>query len=308
MREYIDLGKRIYHHRDASDFGVQRLVVFIARAMIHKKQINGLIKFFSENPTLENIAAENPIIFEQLTRHVFYHQSTIQERLSLIKQHFIISSTWFRQDYLNDIYNDGFLRLWEEDYGDDKLCINLNFKYMDRKEGLMSIELVWGEQRIYHITFWFDQNDDKEVTLRIGALQGILGGASTIHDLTKHFFAYRPKNLILYALRTVACTLGINKIYAVSNEGFFTNTHVRLDKKLKTSLDEFWQETGGSLCEDHRFFELPIAETRKSIEEVKSQKRNLYRKRYAALDEIEKSIKYNLNSYLKVKNNVTSVR
>ncbi|MDF2566082.1 MAG: hypothetical protein K0Q53_2486 [Massilibacillus sp.] len=308
MKECISLGKRIYCHRDTSDFGLQRLLVFIVRAKIHKKQVNELLDFFSENPTLVDIEENNPIIFEQLTRHVFYHQSTLDERLAFIKQHFICSSTYFRQECLNDIYNDGALLLWEEAYGDDKLCINLNFKYVDRKEGLMSIELTLGKERIYHITFWLDQSEDKERTLWIGALQGILGGANIIHDLTKHFFAYRPKNLILYALRTVACTLGISKIYAVSNEGFFTNTHVRLDKKLKTLLDEFWQETGGSLCEDHRFFELPVIEVRKSIEEVKSQKRNLYRKRYAALDEIEKGIKYNLNSYLKVKNNVTLVR
>jgi uncharacterized protein len=300
IKEYISIGNKIYNHRDTSDFGLQRLVIFIARAMCHKKQINGLIEFFSENLMLADILENNPIIFEQLTRHVFYHQSTIEERLSLIQKHFIFSSACFRQECLNDIYHDGSLILWEEDYGDDKLSINLNFKYVDRKEGLMSIELVLGEDRIYHITFWFDQSENKETTLCIGALQGILGGASSIHALTKYFYGYRSKNLILYALRTVAHTLGVSKIYAVSNAGFFTNTHVRLDKKLKTSLDEFWQETDGVLCEDGRFFELPIQEPRKSIEEVKSQKRNLYRKRYAALDEIKKNIIHNLTSYLKV--------
>lgn len=300
MKECINLGKRIYRHRDTSDFGLQRLLVFIVRAKFHKKQVDELIKFFSENPTLADIEKNNPIIYEQLTRHVFYHQSTLDGRLSLIKQHFIFSFECFRQEYLNDIYNDGALLLWEEAYGDDKLCINLNFKYVDRKEGLMSIELTLGKARIYHITFWLDQDENKEKILWIGALQGLLGGASNIHALTKHFYGYRPKNLILYALRAVAGALGVSKIYAVSNDGFFTNTHVRLDKKLKTSLDDFWQETGGVLCKDPRFFELPVIEPRKSIEEVKSQKRNLYRKRYVALDEIERSIIHNLNSYLKI--------
>lgn len=300
MKECINLGKRIYRHRDTSDFGLQRLVVFIARAKIHKKQVSELVSFFSENPTLADIEENNPIIFEQLTRHVFYHQSTLDERLAFIKKHFICSSTYFRRECLNDIYNDGALLLWEEAYGDDKLCINLNFKYVDRKEGLMSVELTLGKERVYHITFWLDQAENKEKILWIGALQGVLSGASNIHALTKHFYGYRPKNLILYALRTVAGALGMSKIYAVSNFGFFTNTHVRLDKKLKTSLDDFWQETGGVLCKDSRFFELPVIEPRKSIEEVKSQKRNLYRKRYVALDEIEESIIHNLNSYLKV--------
>ncbi|MGL5271483.1 MAG: DUF535 family protein, partial [Selenomonadaceae bacterium] len=50
---------------------------------------------------------------------------------------------------------------------------------------------------------------------------------------------------------------------------------------------------------DPRFFELPVNEKRKAIEEVKSQKRNLYRKRYAALDEIAAEFKTSLRHYLK---------
>ena len=80
----------------------------------------------------------------------------------------------------------------------------------------------------------------------------------------------------------------------MSNKGYYANNHVRLDRKLKTSLDEFWEEAGGKLTDDYRFYELPVEEYRKSIEEIKTHKRNLYRKRFELLDGIEESINKNL--------------
>ena len=68
--------------------------------------------------------------------------------------------------------------------------------------------------------------------------------------------------------------------------------------KLKTDLDNFWLEVGGSPTEDFRFFDLPATEKRKTIDEVKSQKRNLYRKRYTLLDEIDSQFKENFRQYI----------
>ncbi|WP_019553288.1 VirK/YbjX family protein [Propionispira raffinosivorans] len=300
MREYIELGRQIYHHRDTSDFNLQRLLVFIVRACLHQKQVQELKVFFLKNVVLQNIVRGNPIFFEQLTRHVFYHQSTVQERFLLIKNHFSFCLRHFQAAALEKIYYDQRLVLWEADYKQESLSIALNFQYVDRKEGLLSIELALGKQRIYHITFGFSQDEKQNAVLWIGALQGSFGGADCIRDLTKHFFGYRPKNLILYALRLVALQIGVNRIKAISNLGFFTNTHVRLDRKLKTSLDDFWEEAGGGLSADERFFELPLLEKRKTIDEVKSQKRNLYRKRYVVLDEIAQQVTGNLTHYLQV--------
>ena len=71
-----------------------------------------------------------------------------------------------------------------------------------------------------------------------------------------------------------------------------------MDLKLKVDLDEFWREVGGNATNDMRFFDLPIVEKRKTIDEVKSQKRNLYRKRYKFLDELGTSFKENLQQYI----------
>jgi uncharacterized protein VirK/YbjX len=116
------------------------------------------------------------------------------------------------------------------------------------------------------------------------------GGQTLIHDLTKFYFGYRPKNLILHGIRSVARSLGLKKLYAVSNYGFYAYSTLRIDRKIKTSLDQFWLETGGELCADKRFYQLPLVEPRKAIEEAASHKRNLYRKRYAAIDAIDEAV------------------
>ena len=299
MNEYIEVGQRIYEHRDRSDFSRQRFVVFCMRAFLHGAEVRELQRFFQSDASLAALEQGNAIFYEQLTRHVFYHQSTVRERLALLKQHFAFCTAVFAPDALQKIYYDGRISLWEAPYGDALLSLGLAFKYVDRKEGLLTIDLQLAGKRVYHITFSFCRAENQLLAIRIGALQGSYGGQELIHGLTKYCFGYRPKNLILFALRLLAQGLAVRRIYAVSNRGFFTNTHVRLDKKLKASLDDFWQEVGGRQMQDVRFFELPVAETRKQLEEVKSQKRNLYRKRYIFLDEIEAQFKKNLPGYLK---------
>jgi uncharacterized protein len=298
LKTYIGLGKRILHHRDRSDFSMQRFIVFCFRSYFAHKEIDALWEVFHSTSKLRNIERDNAIFYEQLTRHLFYHQSTIQERLAILTQHFLFCTNVFNESALQNIYYDKRLVLWEIPYKNDFLSIGLDFKYIDRKEGLMTISLQLAQKRIYHITFWFEQDKDHNTNIKIGALQGSYGGSSIIHELTKYFFGYRPKNLILFALQLLAKELHIHKISAVSNNGFYTNTHVRMDLKLKVNLNEFWFEAGGHEATDFRFFDLPLTEKRKDIDEVKSQKRNLYRKRYRFLDELEMNFKENLQQYL----------
>lgn len=74
--------------------------------------------------------------------------------------------------------------------------------------------------------------------------------------------------------------------------------HISSKRRLKTSLDDFWKEIQGEICNDSRFCTLPLIELRKSLEEVDSHKRNLYRKRFAMLDSIDADVREALKPYL----------
>lgn len=297
MLKYIALGKKIYrikYHKE-----LRRMLVFVLRCIRLRKEVDSLLDFFHADTRKEKIIEEVPCIIEQVTRSFFYNASTPQERLKLIQEHFDFCLNNFIDTALNDIYVNKKMVIWEGEYKEQPLTLDLHFDPGERKEGLLTLSLSLNKTMVYQITFWFAENAKGEPVICLGALQGMNGGSKLIKGLTKHFHGYRTKNLILYALRVLAQSLGIKEILAVSNEGFYANNHLRLDRKLKTDLNAFWLETGGEASADNRFYKLPVTEPRKSMEEVVSHKRSLYRKRFAALDALAESLAANLKSFLR---------
>lgn len=258
-----------------------------------------LIAFFEGNALRREICSRQPWIFEQATRQVFYRRSTFHERKSLIKEHYLLFESCFTEQALRQIYLGDGLQLWRGEFQDAPVSLSLRCNARDRREGLVTIALLLGDYTLYRMIFWAGRDQAGTVTLRIGSLHGAVGKLRTYRDLTKHFFGYRPKNLVLFGLRLVARKLQAQQLQAISNYGFFANNHLRVDRKLQTSLDEFWQETGGQPAADPRFFDLPMAEPRKRMEETKSHKHTLYRNRFALIDQIEQEITQALEENLK---------
>lgn len=122
----------------------------------------------------------------------------------------------------------------------------------------------------------------------IGTIQGSKHGLETTKILTKKLFGYRPKNFILYLMRIFVQTLGIRDMYVITDDGFYTNSHMlRGNRSKKTNFNDFW--IGEGAVPDNRepwYFRLPIEEKRRKYDEIKSQKRNLFRKRYLLMDDI----------------------
>ena len=116
------------------------------------------------------------------------------------------------------------------------------------------------------------------------------GAKDIVKDITKRSHRYRTKNLILYMTQAVARSLGMKHIYAVTNAGYYAQNHVRRDRKLKTDFGAFWEEAGGHKTDDPRFDELPLVEPRKTMEEVPTRKRAVYRRRFAFLDDVDAQI------------------
>lgn len=162
----------------------------------------------------------------------------------------------------------------------------------------MSVWLDYEGQALYQMMFWIAKDKKDEWSLFIGAMQGphMDHSRDVIKKVTKRCHAYRTKNLILHATQEVAKALDLKHIYAVTNYGYYANNHVRRDRKLKTNFGAFWEESGGKLCDDKRFYELPLTEYRKTMEEIPTRKRANYRKRFALLDEIDASIATNLRA------------
>ena len=279
----------------------KRYIVFLTRCHFHQRQVGDLLSFFEATPLRQEMLRHTTSFVEQTTRQFFYKDSTWDERMALVKNHIGYLETVLNEDALAKLYARGErIRLWEDVYEEKPLTMELWFHGGQRKEGCLSLVLSLGEDELYQIMFWLaPAPEDGLPALWIGALQGTPNGSEVIKGLTKAFFGYRTKNLIFYGIRNVADALGCQHLYAVSNAGYYAMNHVRRDRKLKTSLDDFWQECEGHGCKDQRFFEMPIEEYRKSMEELKPSKRAQHRRRFAKMDEITDSIKRVLESYKK---------
>ena len=169
-----------------------------------------------------------------------------------------------------------------------------------RKEGLLTLLLTLESKGVYHANFRFGKGFNGENAMWIGTIQGYKDGLDNAKIATKKMFGYRPKNFIMYLLRLIAKECGVETIYAVSDEGFYANTHlIRIHRAKVAELDSLWQESGGELSQDPRFYKIPLEEYRKPIEEIKSQKRSQYRKRYELLDQYMVQVHENLKPYLK---------
>lgn len=288
MTSYSHVGRRLFRMKKVIDYW--RFSVFLVRTRVNHSQLRHLTAFLDSTPLLRTFAEAHPCVYEQATRQFFYKGSTPAERVQLIIKHLRFCTSVFTEEAFRQIYLKGGMTIWSEPFQDDTLSFRILFNSSLKKEGVMVVALNLGDTRLYHIDFWLDMAADGSRSLHIGALQGIEEGLPLLGALGKHFHGYRPKNLILRAVRQVAAHLHIDTIYAVSDAGHHTNNHVRMDKKVKTSFDKFWTETGGELSADPRFFQLERVEPQKDIEEIKSNKRSQYRKRFAMFDEFDAAI------------------
>lgn len=292
-----EAGHRLYVTSRLKE--MKRYLVFRARCRMHKDSIRDVLDFFSETPLRRDLLKGTPAFIEQVTRAFFYKDSDYAGRAALIKNHVRFMEKHFTQEALTKLYIDvdtkenagQKLLLWEDVFEDKPLCMSLYFHGGQRKEGCLSLILTWDEEALYQIMFWF--GPDMKGTgnaVWIGALQGTPDGADVIKRLTKAFFGYRTKNLVFYGIRNLARCLGLQKIYAVTNEGYYAMNHVRIDRKLKTDFAAFWEECEGKPCEnDKRFYVMPVKEYRKDMIELKPSKRAQHRRRFEKLDAIEKA-------------------
>ena len=299
---FVELGKKIYDLNNPRE--AHRFVVFVARCVLHPQKMQKVEDFFSQSEILREVAEKFPYFYEQVTRAFFYHKSTFDERIKLVEEHLTFLTRKMNENFLRELYGGKEILLWkmplDETLGEMRLVLFIHGG--QKKEGLASIVLLLSNNTsVYQIMFWIAKDSAENFSMYIGALQGpnVENSKDLIKVLTKKCHAYRTKNLILYAAQAVARALNLKKIYAVTNEGYYANNHIRVDRKLKTSFSDFWQECGGSPTNDKRFFELPLVEKRKTFEEIPTQKRAVYRRRFALLDEIDAAIFENLQAYKK---------
>lgn len=290
MKDILKIARKIY--RTSNSREARRMVVFLVRSVLNKTKMDRIDEFFHTNELRKKIAEIYPFVYEQPTRAFFYAGSTMDERTELLFDHFKFMEKKFKQNIILDIYAEKEILLYSKVFESDKLDFIFRFYPGLRKEGLLSLCLKLNDTDLYQVVFWLGEDDKNNESLFIGAMQGPNGNDAKdiVKRATKLCYGYRTKNLSIYLTQVFSRSMGLQKIYAVTNAGYYANNHIRLDRKLKTSFSDFWKEIDGKPTDDVRFFELPLVEERKSYEEIPTRKRAVYRRRFEFLDEIEKEV------------------
>lgn len=289
--DWSKIGKQIYDIRKGREF--RRYLIFRSRSFLNPGRMKDLWDYFHSTPLLKAISEAYPFVYEQPQRAFFYDGSTFSERAELVKAHFAFLAESLREDILLSLYKEEDYPLWQGPALDGKpLTLALFYEPGQRKEGILSLILRLGREPLYQMIFWLAPDGTGAVSLWIGAMQGpnMENAKDVVKRVTKLCHAYRTKNLILYATKALARSLSVARIYAVTNKGYYANNHLRMDRKLKTDFGDFWREAGGKETGDPRFDELPLTETRKTMDEVPTRKRAVYKRRFLMLDELDAAV------------------
>ena len=176
----------------------------------------------------------------------------------------------------------------------DDTWVMIDYSPWLAREGHLTLSLFKGHFRAFTIAFSLFNWPRTE--LFIGGIQGrndprIL---DLYRDLTKEFNGVRPRDLVLELLRLLALRIGVQHIHAVADD-YKISRHPYFGKKGTTGLvyDDVWVDRGGvKVAETH--FELPLAGTRRDLNEVAAKKRSMYRRRYEMFDQLEASLPQDL--------------
>lgn len=302
LMDHWKTARKIY---DKDNFACyKRSVVYVIRALARRDLYRRFFEYCDNYAPYKDMLKEHVSLNDVINRVFLFKDSTATERFVAFKNHFDLMEKYFKANFIYDLYHktdyydpelasEGLVLYSNEEL---QLLIRLAFCQGQRKEGFMTLLIEYKNEKLYNLNCRLDINSDGEEVLVIGTIQGKKNGLPDIKIVTKSMHGYRPKNLALYIARIMAETLGAKKLISVSDYGFYANSHlIRLHRLKTVYFDDFWRENKGiEDSVDKRFFVLPIEEERKSYETAKTHKRNLYRKRYALLDEIKASIVVNL--------------
>ena len=170
MQSLWTIGNQIYRihvWREA-----HRLVVFLIRGMLHHGKLARLDEYFSSTPELRQIADAYPYVYEQPTRAFFYKNSTFDERVRLVEHHMQFLLEKLKPEVVIGLYRKEEQMLWQQELGGVDTRCYLSYHPGQRKEGLMSLWLRQGDDSLYQIMFWLDQDPQRAWSCYIGAMQG----------------------------------------------------------------------------------------------------------------------------------------
>jgi uncharacterized protein len=278
-------------HRTSSPGGILKRAKYCLRGLAYAPITKEWFEFL-QTPELSFIVENHPALFQKLQRPYLNRTLGTTARLEALKQHYQFVLTHFSGSLINEVYGPGGKLLAEiaaKNVGtiEMRLCCNRMQKEGDLTIGLSIKE---SEKAVASISFsiWKCDGDFKEIF--VGGLQGDKAVVQDdVVDITCGLYGLRPKALLVYLLQQLAEQWEITRVRAVSDD-MHIYRHFQSHRNVNACYDKFWIECGG-MPVGEGIFDLPVAFVPREISTVRVNKRQLYKRRYAMLEEIAEQIR-----------------
>ncbi|MEZ9331072.1 VirK/YbjX family protein [Vibrio breoganii] len=248
------------------------------------------IASLTSNGLFRSAVEQKPRLLEKALKPYLFVDIPVSERMRLIEQHFNLLNSTFDNSIKQAFGEDGLpLSELTDSKGNQFTLIIFDG---EMREGSLGLRLINDlGQTIYSITFNLSTSPTK--TMHIGALKGpseqVEDRNQVIKTLTRSFHGLRPKALMVELALMFGKSLGVTEFVGVSNKGHIYQALRYKGSKNKAvtfDYDELWAEYGAVQHDKYRY-DIPAFPERKDPSTLKKNKRRLYTKRYAWLDELE---------------------
>lgn len=248
------------------------------------------------SPALQHVASERPqaLVGPLIWPYLCAAWGT-SERLARIAAHYRIV------DRLGPPFPfamDEVLVLADLDHTMPGLRIVLDQPRWFIREGGLTLNLFVDDFRAYSLAFSFSDTpaseapDGQGIDCLIGSVQGrnIDEAPELYRNLTKAAHGLRPRDLLIEICRILCRHWGVRRLLGIrDSQRHHRHPFFRGKTIAPQDYDTIWEDRGGKLADDS-FYRLPIESERRNDDEIKPNKRSLYRRRYRFLDRLEDEI------------------
>lgn len=274
---------------NSKSYFFRQYIRFTLRNLLARKQINPFVEFVNAHPRRialfsKYLGAGHWLLCKDFLNQRFSHK---QRAWHIAYNLEVLENILSDQLFFSLLDGEEFEIL---DLGEELRCI---FSFNGAlEEGFLAIRLFYGSQALYHLSFGFVQGKSKPAFL-IACIQGGGNGEALrgqIKEVTKKLFGLRPQNFLIEIARFFS-----EYIHAKALLGVTQTQQVRYARFGKkgyfATYNQTWEECGGELKAE--YYDLSEAK-QKDLSEIPSQKRSMYKKRFALLEDSRQKIMENL--------------
>lgn len=266
---------QIYNHKSK-----KQAALYLVRSSFFFKQTKLWLDYISLNHLLVENDDTHLELAAKIYRPFLRTSYSLAERISLLKNHFDITTQYFPPSLVSAILGKQEVELFRLEGKKENLpyilTISRNMKF--DKEGELTIALRAENSVIplASVSFIFGYGSDGSIIAIVGGLQGPTPAGEenkrNVIKATKDLNGLRPKRAVIEALCSMARHIGATSIHSPSNMAHISKSLAKKKQMIYSDYDQFWAELGGVVSEDNTYA-IPVTLPQRSIEEVPAKKR-----------------------------------